>query len=56
VAGDRIVRDLVDYGELRMCAITRLEILYSARSAEDFETLTVQRTTKAALAERPPGS
>jgi hypothetical protein len=30
---------LVDYGELCMCAITRMEILYSARSAEDFSTL-----------------
>lgn len=31
--------DLLDYGELCMCAITRLEILYSARSAQDFVTL-----------------
>lgn len=31
--------DLVDYGELCMCAITRMEILYSARSAGDFTTL-----------------
>ncbi|MGH2917286.1 MAG: PIN domain-containing protein [Solirubrobacteraceae bacterium] len=31
--------DLVDYGELCMCAITRMEILYSARSADDFTTL-----------------
>lgn len=31
--------DLVDYGELCMCAITRMEILHSARSAEDFTTL-----------------
>jgi predicted nucleic acid-binding protein len=31
--------DLVDYGELCMCAITRMEILYSARSADDFATL-----------------
>jgi len=31
--------DLVDYGVLCMCAITRMEILYSARSAEDFLTL-----------------
>jgi hypothetical protein len=30
---------LVDYGELCMCAITRLEILYSARSAQDLATL-----------------
>ena len=30
---------LVDSGDLCRCAITRLEILYSARSAEDFETL-----------------
>jgi hypothetical protein len=27
---------LLDYGELCMCAITRLEILYSARSAADY--------------------
>lgn len=31
--------DLVDYGELCLCAITRLEILYSARSADDFAQL-----------------
>lgn len=31
--------DLVDYGELCLCAITRLEILYSARSPADFATL-----------------
>jgi predicted nucleic acid-binding protein len=31
--------ELLDYGELCMCAITRMEILYSARSAEAFETL-----------------
>jgi len=31
--------DLVDRGELCLCAITRLEILYSARSHEDFEAL-----------------
>jgi predicted nucleic acid-binding protein len=31
--------DLLDYGELCLCAITRLEILYSARSAKDFVTL-----------------
>ena len=31
--------ELVDYGELCLCAITRLEILFSARSAEHFETL-----------------
>jgi predicted nucleic acid-binding protein len=30
---------LLDYGELCMCAITRMEILYSARSALDFATL-----------------
>lgn len=30
---------LVDHGELCLCSITRLEILYSARSAEDFLTL-----------------
>lgn len=30
---------LVDYGELCMCAITRMEILYSARSAEDYAAL-----------------
>lgn len=30
---------LLDYGELCMCAITRMEILYSARSAADFATL-----------------
>ena len=30
---------LVDYGELCMCAITRMEILYSARSAKDFAVL-----------------
>jgi len=31
--------ELLAYGELCMCAITRLEILYSARSAQDFATL-----------------
>ena len=31
--------DLLDYGELCMCAITRMEILYSARSADDYATL-----------------
>ncbi len=31
--------DLLDHGELCMCAITRMEILYSARSAGDFATL-----------------
>ncbi|MEA2241655.1 MAG: hypothetical protein QOD24_1211 [Solirubrobacteraceae bacterium] len=31
--------ELLDYGELCMCAITRMEILYSARSADDFATL-----------------
>ncbi len=31
--------DLVDYGELCMCAITRMEILSSARSADDFAIL-----------------
>jgi predicted nucleic acid-binding protein len=31
--------DLLDYGELCMCAITRMEILYSARSAHDFTIL-----------------
>lgn len=30
---------LLDYGDLCMCAITRLEILYSARSANDYLTL-----------------
>ena len=30
---------LVEYGELCMCAITRVEILYSARSTADFVTL-----------------
>lgn len=30
---------LLDYGELCMCAITRMEILYSARSSADFATL-----------------
>jgi predicted nucleic acid-binding protein len=30
---------LLDYGELCMCAITRMEILYSARSADDYATL-----------------
>lgn len=30
---------LVEYGELCMCAVTRMEILYSARSAADFRTL-----------------
>lgn len=30
---------VLDYGELSMCAITRMEILYSARSADDFLTL-----------------
>lgn len=31
--------NLLEYGELCMCAITRMEILHSARSAEDFATL-----------------
>ena len=31
--------ELLEYGELCLCAITRMEILYSARSAEDFVTL-----------------
>jgi predicted nucleic acid-binding protein len=31
--------ELLDYGELCMCAITRMEILYSARSADDYATL-----------------
>lgn len=31
--------DLVDYGELSMCAITRMEILHSARSAADYTVL-----------------
>ena len=31
--------ELVDYGQLCMCAITRMEILYSARSAEGFTIL-----------------
>ncbi len=31
--------ELVDLGELCMCSITRLEILYSARSTEDFLVL-----------------
>jgi predicted nucleic acid-binding protein len=31
--------ELLDYGELRMCAITRMEILGSARSANDYATL-----------------
>jgi hypothetical protein len=30
---------LLDYGELCRCAITRMEILYSARSGADFATL-----------------
>jgi len=30
---------LVDYGELCMCAITKMEILHSARSAKDFAVL-----------------
>ena len=30
---------LVEYGDLCMCAITRLEILHSARSPSDFATL-----------------
>lgn len=30
---------LLDYGELCLCAITRMEILYSARSPADFATL-----------------
>ena len=30
---------LLEYGELCVCAITRMEILYSARSAADFATL-----------------
>lgn len=31
--------ELLEYGELCMCAITRMEILYSARSADDYSTL-----------------
>jgi predicted nucleic acid-binding protein len=31
--------ELLEYGEPCMCAITRMEILYSTRSAEDFATL-----------------
>ena len=31
--------DLLDYGELCLCSITRMEILFSARSRADFETL-----------------
>lgn len=31
--------ELTDYGELCMCSITRLEILYSARSEADFAVL-----------------
>jgi predicted nucleic acid-binding protein len=31
--------DMLNHGELCMCSITRMEILYSARSAIDFETL-----------------
>lgn len=31
--------ELLEYGELCMCGITRMEILYSARSADDFSTL-----------------
>lgn len=31
--------DMVDLGDLCMCAITRLEVLYSARSADDYATL-----------------
>ena len=31
--------ELLDYGELCMCSITRLEILNSARSTADYETL-----------------
>lgn len=30
---------LLEYGELSLCAITRLEILHSARSPADFATL-----------------
>jgi len=30
---------LLDYGQLCMCAITRMEILFSARSADDYATL-----------------
>jgi predicted nucleic acid-binding protein len=30
---------LLEYGELCMCAITRMEILYSARCAADYATL-----------------
>lgn len=30
---------LVDHGELCLCAVTRLEILYSARSGDEFDTL-----------------
>lgn len=32
--------DLLTHGELCLCSITRLEILYSARSPADFRTLT----------------
>jgi predicted nucleic acid-binding protein len=31
--------ELLDYGDLCMCAVTRMEILYSARSADDYATL-----------------
>jgi predicted nucleic acid-binding protein len=31
--------DLLDYGELCMCGITRMEILYSVRSADDYAAL-----------------
>lgn len=31
--------ELLDYGELCMCAITRMEILYSARSTNDYAVL-----------------
>lgn len=30
---------LLEYGDLCLCAITRMEILYSARSSDDFVTL-----------------
>ncbi len=32
-------RAATEVGELCLCAVTRLELLYSARSAEDFEAL-----------------
>jgi len=31
--------DLVEWGDLCLCAVTRLEILYSARSVDDFQQL-----------------